>query len=300
MQINRLFEIVYLLLQKKCLTAGELAEHFEVSTRTIYRDVERLSMSGIPVYMQKGRSGGISLLPDYVLDKAVLSREEKEEVISSLQAVEQVWEGKKSEALKRLSSLFGEAGTDWLEIDFSDWTDRTGEKATFELLRQAVIHRQAVSFTYVNGKGESTRRTVLPLKLCFKAQAWYLYGECRLRQEERFFKLKRIRELSLTGETFERKVPARVLEEQSYAGKEKIVLRLLISEDLAWRVYDEFDQYEKMPDGSFLCELSMPEGEWMFGYLATFGEKCEILSPQEIKEEMRERIHRWAASLDRI
>lgn len=87
MQINRLFEIVYILLDKKRVTSRELAERFEVSSRTIYRDIETLSAAGIPVYMSKGKGGGISLLPDFVLNKAVITDEEKEEILSSLKAV---------------------------------------------------------------------------------------------------------------------------------------------------------------------------------------------------------------------
>ena len=72
-QINRLFEIVYILLEKQTVTAAELSQRFEVSSRTIYRDVETLSQAGIPIYMSKGKGGGISLLPDFILNKAVLT-----------------------------------------------------------------------------------------------------------------------------------------------------------------------------------------------------------------------------------
>lgn len=80
MQINRLFEIVYILLEKEKVTARELAERFEVSTRTVYRDIEALSCAGIPVYMSKGKGGGVSLLPGFTLNKAVITEGEKAEI----------------------------------------------------------------------------------------------------------------------------------------------------------------------------------------------------------------------------
>ena len=119
MQINRLFEVVYILLDKKTVTAKELAERFEVSSRTIYRDIETLSSAGIPVYMSKGKGGGISLLPDFVLNKAVLTDEEKEDILSSLKAVKAVNLSKTDTALKKLSSLFGESNTDWIGNEVS-------------------------------------------------------------------------------------------------------------------------------------------------------------------------------------
>ena len=81
MQVNnRLFEIVYILMQKKKVTAKELADRFEVSTRTIYRDIEALSTANIPIYATKGKDGGIGLLDEYVLNKAILSEEEQNQI----------------------------------------------------------------------------------------------------------------------------------------------------------------------------------------------------------------------------
>lgn len=199
MQISRLFRIVYMLLEKKCVTAEEFAGYFEVSTRTIYRDVETLSASGIPIYMQKGKGGGISLLPDFVLNKTVLTQAEKDDIISSMQAMTQLTTGTADTALQKLGSMFGEQNANWLEIDFSDWKNHGTEMDLFETLKTAVIHKNLITFTYASNREESIKRSAEPLKLCFKAQAWYLYAYCRLRQDYRFFKLKRIRDLTVSG-----------------------------------------------------------------------------------------------------
>ena len=121
MPINRLFEIVYVLMEKSTVTAKELAGRFEVSQRTIYRDIETLSESGIPVYMTKGKGGGISLLPEFVFNKALLTEEERREILTSMRAVSALSLSSKSGALSKMQNLFGQRQCDWIEVDFSSW-----------------------------------------------------------------------------------------------------------------------------------------------------------------------------------
>ena len=125
MQMNRLFKIVYYLLENGKSTAPELAEKFEVSLRTIYRDLDAISAAGIPVYATQGKGGGISLLNDYVLEKSLLSEEEREQMLMALQGISST-EGKNTdELLSKLSALFQIKTTDWIEVDFSDWVKNT-------------------------------------------------------------------------------------------------------------------------------------------------------------------------------
>lgn len=287
MQINRLFEIVYILLDKKTVTSKELAKRFEVSQRTIYRDIETLSSAGIPVYMSKGKGGGISLLPDFVLNKAVITDEEKEDILSSLKAVNAVNLSKTDTALKKLSSLFGESNTDWIEVDFSYWVNTQNEIETFNTIKSAILRKKIISFSYVSAKGQRTSRTVEPLKLCFKSGAWYLYGYCRSRCDFRFFKLRRIRELCISEQNFQRKSPKQVFNDKNVFQEEYVKLKLKLSAEVAYRVYDEFDQYEKQEDGSFIAEINYPKGEWIFYYIATFGSHCEILEPLDVRNDMK-------------
>ena len=173
MQINRLFEMVYLLLNKKSMTAGELATHFEVSPRTNYRDVELLSSAGIPIYMTKGKGGGISLLPDFVLNKTVLTDGEKSDILAALHAVDAVNLEQTNTAVQKLSSLFGNTSADWVEVDFSGWANADEEAQLFSLLKSAILGKKKVAFQYHSSEG-STQRTAEPMKLCFKGQSWYL------------------------------------------------------------------------------------------------------------------------------
>lgn len=288
MQINRLFEIVYILLDKKTVTAKTLAEHFEVSARTIYRDVATLSAAGIPVYMSQGKGGGISLLPNYILDKTVVTQEEKEVILSSLQALSALNFQKSDTALKKLGSLFGKSNTDWIEVDFSSWVNPQKEAETFQTVKSAILARQLLAFSYAGTGGTGTLRKVEPLKLCFKSGAWYLYGFCRLRKDFRFFKLRRMKELHVLAGVFEREAPASVFSEKPQFQEEFVNLKLKIKPEAAFRVYDEFEHYEIQPDGSFIAQIRYPKGQWLFYYIATFGSSCEVLEPQEVRQEVQQ------------
>ena len=285
MQINRLFEIVYILIEQKQTTAKNLAQHFEVSQRTIYRDIEILSGAGIPIYSNKGKNGGISILPNFVLSKTILNDTEKADILSSLQAIDTITQNKTNTAINKLSSLFGSANTDWIEVDFSSWANADEEKILFSELKSSILSKQKVSFTYSNSKGENTDRTAEPLKLCFKGNAWYLYAFCETKNDFRFFKLSRIKNYIILNELFNRNSPAHIFSENIDYKDEFVPLKLKLSPKMAYRVYDEFKDYELLSDGYFLAEISYPKGEWLFNYVSSFGEECEILEPIEIRQE---------------
>jgi predicted DNA-binding transcriptional regulator YafY len=264
-----------------------LAERFEVSSRTIYRDIETLSSAGIPVYMSKGKGGGISLLPDFVLNKAVITDEEKEDILSSLKAVNAVNLNKTDTALKKLSSLFGESNTDWIEVDFSSWANAQNETETFNIIKSAILSKRVVSFSYASAKGQQTSREVEPLKMCFKSGAWYLYGYCMSRCDFRFFKLRRIRGLCVSERKFQRKSPSQIFSDENVFQEEYVKLKLKLSAGVTYRVYDEFDSYEQQEDGSFIAEINYPKGEWIFYYITTFGSQCEVLEPEDVRNDVK-------------
>lgn len=291
MQINRLFEMVYLLLNKEKVTAGEMAKHFEVSPRTIYRDVELLSSACIPIYMTKGKGGGISLLPDFVLNKAVLTESEKADILSALHAMDSVSLEKADTAVKKLSLLFGNADSDWVEVDFSEWANADAEALTFSTLKNAILQKVVVKFLYHSGKS-SMEREVEPLKLCFKGQGWYLYGYCRVRNDYRFFKLRRIRNLAVLTEQFKRQKPNKIFDGDKVFQDDFVTIILKLSKEVAYRVYDEFPNCELLPDGSFKVTLTMPRGEWVYYYITTFGEHCEILEPIDIRLQIKEKLQK--------
>jgi len=302
MQINRLFEIVYLLLEKKQMTAKELAEHFEVSARTVYRDVETLSAAGIPIYMAKGKGGGISLLPDFVLNKAVITEEERADILSSLKAVQAVSVTESGTALNKLGSLFGAQEADWIEVDFGLWGDGEKESVLFELIKSAILEKKVVRFAYAATGREMKERVVEPLKLVFKASNWYLYAYCRLREDYRFFKLKRMRDVELISEKFERQSPKKILQNKnSYQSGELVKVVLKFKKEAAFRAMDDFSEYEMQDDGSVLVSCEYMVGEWLTDIVIGYGEHCEVISPQWLRDEVEEKlcrmVERYACTL---
>ena len=287
MQINRLFEIVYILLDKKTITAKELSERFEVSVRTIYRDIDTLSIAGIPIYTNKGKGGGISLMDDFVLNKSVLSEKEQNEILMSLQSLNAMKFLDVEPVLKRLSTIFNKESTKWIDVDFSKWGSDDSEKEKFNTIKTAIISTKIINFDYFSSYGEKTLRTVEPLKLVFKGQDWYLYCFCRLKNEFRIFKITRIRNIKLLDETFKRDIPSDIWGEGDKSYKNKMVtLTLKIDERMAYRIYDEFHEENivKNLDGSFNVTTSFPEGDWIYGYVMSYGDYAEVIEPKDIRE----------------
>lgn len=286
MQESRLFKIVYRLLDKGQATAHELAEMFEVSDRTIYRDIDSLSAAGIPIYTETGRTGGIRLLDNFVLDRTLLSEEEKHEILAALQSIGSTGQMRNSAVLAKLSALFNVSTESWLEVDFSRWGDDGSDNEKFERLKSAVIHRRSVRITYANAGTVISSRVVHPLKLSYKSMAWYLRAFCIDKEDYRIFKLNRILELEVLDEQFSPHPPPPKADFSQYENR-KIVLRF--PEELAYRVYDEFNpESVRWEDGTLTVTVWMPVNEWMITYLLTFGTQLEIIEPSELRSKLAE------------
>ena len=289
MQINRLFEIVYILLERKTITAKELAERFEVSTRTIYRDIEILSQAKIPVYANKGNGGGIGLLEDYVLDKSVLSEEEQNQILFALQSMEKISNQDEKNILEKMSSIFNKIKTNWIDVDFSDWGINGEQDQTFNLIRNAILKHNVIEFVYYNSYGEEKKRQAEPLQIYFKDKSWYLKAYCRLKQDYRLFKISRMKDIILLNKTFERELPQ--IKENKFDYK-TIQLELEISKDMSYRVYDEFKMEDiiKNKNGDFIIKVEFPENDWVYGYILSFGENVKVLSPGYVKSIIKEKL----------
>ncbi|MCI8760286.1 MAG: YafY family transcriptional regulator [Clostridia bacterium] len=291
MQVNnRLFEIVYILMQKRKTTAKELANRFEVSTRTIYRDIETLSGANIPIYASKGKDGGIGLLDEYVLNKTILSEEEQNQILFALQGMKKVKGQDEQDILEKLSILFNKKINDWIKIDFSNWGNAKEQR--FDMIKSAILNKQLVQFTYYNSNGEESKRIVEPLQIWLKDKSWYLVSYCKLKQDYRIFKIARIKEVNMLQEHFERELPK---EEKKEKRKLKMIeLELEISKAMTYRVYDEFESKEimKKEDGNFIIKVIYPENEWVYGYILSFGEHIKVLSPTRAKNIMKDKLEK--------
>ena len=179
MKISRLFEIVYILIAKKNVTSEELAKHFEVSVRTIYRDINTLCEAGIPIYSKQGKNGGISIVESYILDKTLLSNKEQNEILIGLQSLGAIKYPEVENIVSKISTVFNKQDEKWIDIDFSNWGSSEEEKGIFSILKSSILDRKLIEFSYYNSKGEVEKRIVEPMQLIFKGRNWYLYGFCR-------------------------------------------------------------------------------------------------------------------------
>lgn len=293
MQIDRMLQIVYILLNRKTITASKLAERFEVSQRTIYRDIDALCQAGIPVYTSKGKNGGISILDNFVLNKSVFSKGEQNEIIAALQSLSAVNYPEADRVLSKLSNIFDSKSNDWIEIDFSGWGNSKQEMLAS--IKNAVINKKVISFEYYNTYREKALRTVEPLQLLFKGKAWYLKAFCRAKRSMRLFKLSRIKNIQILDEHFNRQLE----NEASVAfdiGPDKNIVDIMmkIHSSQAYRVYDEFDdaQISLNEDGSFTICVSYPEDEWVYGYILSFGMYAEVIEPARIKKIIKEQLEK--------
>ncbi len=291
MQINRLFEMVHILLNKKNVTAKELAEHFEVSIRTVYRDIETLTFAGIPVYSSRGKNGGIRLLESYVLNKTLISQDEQNEILYALQSLKAASYPEVEEILEKMSLIFNKSSDNWIEIDFSRYGAE--DSTLFENIKKAILNKKTVNFTYHNTKGEKSRRTADPLKIWFKEKAWYLFAYCHEKKSIRQFKINRIKGLTLTEEYFDKSMEDFEINDEKEAVK-RVKVIAEIDKSQAYRVYDEFSEenINKMKDGNFEVIMENPENEWVYGYLLSFGEYLKVKEPERIKKILSDKIEK--------
>lgn len=303
--LERLLSIIYILMNKGTVTAGELAERFEVSTRTIYRDIEALSMAGIPVYCKKGKNGGISLTEEFVLNKMLITREEQQEILAALVGLKETevsGKNKEEATLKKLGEFFQAEPVPWVDIDLSDWSGL--RKQMYEDIRQAILTRRVVEFDYYGQNRPMSHRVVEPVQLQFKEYTWYLRAFCRERQDFRTFKLFRMQRVNVREETF---VPKKeksaetndstIVEPQAPEPEFPVTpLTIWIDKKEAYRVYDRFDESEltQLPDGNFLARCAYPLDEWVYSLILWFGPSAKVLEPEFIRTEVQNRIQRMA------
>ena len=291
MQIDRLFQIILILLNKKTITAKKLSEHFNVSIRTIYRDIEALSFAGIPIYSLRGKNGGIKLLESYVLDKSLLSSKEQNEILYALESLKASNYPDVDEVLKKLNLIFNKSSDYWIEVDFSRYG--SNDNTLFNNIKKAILNSQAIKFTYFNTNGETSQRTVNPLKIWFKEKAWYLFAYCQKKNEIRQFKINRIKNLTLTNEYFERRLINYNINSNDNDISKKIVKIIVeVDKSQAYRVYDEFSEknISKTENGNFKVIMENYENEWLYGYLLSFGEYLKIIAPERIKNILSHKI----------
>jgi len=287
MRSERLFEIVFILLNKKRTTAQELAKKFGVSVRTIYRDMDILSSAGIPVYTVQGTGGGIFLDETYTINKSILTKEEQDKILLALQCLSPIDEIHTESILNRLSAIF-QKNADWVKVDYSRWDNKNNHQL-FKTLKDAILERRAVKLEYLSSYGEKTDRTIYPLRLLYKSKAWYAECYCTEKNAYRFFRLTRILSITKTLKTFNRTDLLNKIPDDKKATPPPLTnIKLKCTAKTAYRLYDEFppELIAKNSDGSYTLNAVIPFDSWVYGFILSLGTEVEILEPENLKTEI--------------
>lgn len=289
MKIDRLIGILSILLQKDTVTAPFLAEHFEVSRRTINRDIENLCKAGIPICTRQGQGGGISIMDGYKVERTLLTNTEMQDILAGLRSLDSVngtnRYGQLMEKLSVGSSDFL-TGNQSVLIDLSSWY-KNSLAPKIEIIRGAILDRKELSFYYYAPKGESTR-VIEPYYLIFRWSSWYVWGWCKEREDFRLFKLNRMEKVHPGEKRFEkREVPMPDL------GNEKIFLggirvKALFEPECKWRLVEEFGMasFREQEDGKLLFQADYTDKENLLTWLLSFRDKVDLLEPEEIRSEL--------------
>jgi predicted DNA-binding transcriptional regulator YafY len=297
LKINRLLAIVVILLNRKKISASELAEKFEVSVRTIYRDFEAISMSGIPIVSQAGNNGGFYILDNYKINHQFLTLEDMISIVDALKNMNKFLNDKKVDAaIEKVKSIVPDEKKPAFDLHFkqmvidnSPWGFKKSEE---EILKYKIIHsslenKKCISFDYRNSKGEYDFRKVEPLTLVFKGFYWYLFSFCKLRNDYRFFKLSRMEHLNLSNEqTNDNRISYKEYMNTNKSERTPIRVILKFSPKVRYRIEDCFhkDEMEFQEDDSILVDTYFGEDEWVYSMILSYGEYVEVIEPTHIRE----------------
>lgn len=290
MKIDRLIGILSVLLQKDRVTAPELAEKFEVSRRTINRDIEDLCKAGIPIITAQGGGGGISIMDSYRPSKTLLTSRDMQGILAGLRSLDSIsgtkYYSQLMDKLKVGSSEFT-CGRDSILIDLSSWY-KNSLTPKIDMISKAIDERLILEFIYYSPKEESVRN-IEPYYLVFKWCSWYVYGYCLKRNDFRLFKLNRLANIKLIANHFDsRQVPMMDFSPDKIWENE-VLVKTIFEPEVKWRVIEEYgpDCISEMPDGKLAFQSMCNGGESLISWILSFGDKAELLEPAELRDELR-------------
>ncbi len=306
MKVDRLVGIVMILLEKERVGAQELADRFEVTRRTIYRDIEAISMAGIPVCSMPGVGGGFEILPEYKVDKRLFSRDELSALLMGLTNLSgMVQREDLAHALAKVHSFIPadqardiEIKANQICIDLNPWMGNGNVKQSLEIVKSALQKNKLLSFIYIDGHGNKTERIVEPYQLVLKSSHWYFQGYCRSKKDYRLFRLSRMTDLQMLQETYHpRDFEKPVLDFEPILKTMQTDIKLRIHKSVLDRVLEFCAQERVAPDGEehYLVNYPFIEREYYYDMLLSFGDKCECLEPAHVREEVKRRIQRMAS-----
>lgn len=295
MKIDRLIGILSILLQRETVTAPYLAEQFEVSRRTINRDIEDLCKAGIPIVTKQGVNGGISIMDNYKLDHTLLTNTEMQDILAGLRSLDSVnGTNRYGQLMEKLAAGTSDfmAGNQSILIDLSSWY-KESLVPKIELIRNAIDHCRELQFTYYAPCGES-ERCVKPYYLIFRWSNWYVWGWCKTREDFRLFKLNRLDNLRLLKTVFvKQSVPLPNLTNE-YIFPGGIHVKAVFDAGCKWRLVEEFGPhcFGEQADGTLLFHADYTDKKNLITWILTFREQVQLLEPEDIRKEIQQIIEK--------
>ncbi len=289
MKIDRMIGILSVLLQNEKVTAPDLAEMFEVSRRTINRDIDALCKAGIPIATLQGYGGGIKIMDGYRMDRTILTSKDMQMILAGLRSLDSIsgssYYRTLMEKIQIGASTFV-SGRDSILIDLSS-LHKASLAPKIQLIQDAIEERKCLSFHYYAPRGES-KRVIEPYYLVFKWSSWYVWGWCTGKKDYRMFKLNRMDMPTKTDISFDiKEAPLPDLSTEKIFPFE-IKVKAIFSHESKWRLVEEFGVgcFTENDDGTLLFEADYTDMENLLCWLLTFGDKVEVIEPEEIKDEM--------------
>lgn len=301
MKLQRLIAILTILLQKNRVSATALAEKFEVSVRTIYRDIETLENAGIPIITFTGVNGGISIIEQYKIDKKLFTDQDISTLLTSLYSVSgSIPDAKLNQTLEKIKGLIPrergraiELTSRQLYIDMTPWSNHPRISEALKQIQKSLEENSLIQFSYTPRHGETGERIAEPYQLVLKENNWYLRAFCLKRQDFRTFKLRRMENIVVLPQKFEpRKFEDGMTDFKDWKSDKLITVELVVDDSLRERVLDycHDECMEDLDNGKIHVEMPFVESEMGYSVLLGMGHKCEVIAPAHIREELTRRI----------
>lgn len=301
MKIDRLVSIIMVLIDKERIGAQELADMFEVSPRTVYRDIDTINMAGIPIRSIPGVGGGFEIMQKYKIDKNVFSADDLSAILMGLSSLSDMIRGNELiNALAKVKSFIPtdkanaiELKANQIYIDLSSWIGNQNTQSYLDIIKTALQNCRLVSFEYIAHHGKKTVRTVEPYQLVLKSGHWYFQGYCLIRNDFRLFRLSRILNLQIKQEIFTpRDYQKPILQFEEILQTMQTEIKIRIHKSIMDRVLDycTYERFSPNGDEHYIVDFPFIENEYYYDILLGFGNKCECLKPLHIRAEMKRRI----------
>ncbi|MBJ6361223.1 helix-turn-helix transcriptional regulator [Paenibacillus sp. GCM10012307] len=295
-KVERLISIIMILLKKDIVSTKEFAQLFNVSKRTIIRDMETLGLSNIPIYSIIGINGGYGIMDEYKVDKRLLSSSDLENIWTALSGLEQILISEEVEVtIKKIEAMVSPlAPKGSIQLSFYDWEGRSEIRQTLKTCQEAILKRRFVSFDYIDKNDTTTKRTVEPYQLHFSETSWYLKGFCLQRMAYRTFKLSRIDYLNMNEQTFSPRDDLLEQELEASYQPELVAVKALISPGIKDQFIERYGRksIENYSPEYLLATVHVPQNRNGFQFLSSFGTDLEIVEPKTYVEEFRDYLNK--------